>query len=74
MEPLILETGALLFKKLTEFEENINHLFKKVENGDNLEDCTFQVGDPSWAGLPHPGPSPFLPALLLPSLPSVLPA
>ncbi|KAF6327036.1 coiled-coil domain containing 180 [Rhinolophus ferrumequinum] len=43
MEPLILETGALLLKKLAEFEENINHLFKKVENDHNLEDYTIQT-------------------------------
>ncbi|KAM5258480.1 coiled-coil domain-containing protein 180 isoform 2-T4 [Hipposideros larvatus] len=43
MEPLILETGTLLLKQLAEFEENINHLFKKVENDSNLEDYTFQT-------------------------------
>nr|XP_019584733.1 PREDICTED: coiled-coil domain-containing protein 180 isoform X2 [Rhinolophus sinicus] len=43
MEPLILETGALLLKKLAEFEETINHLFTKVENDHNLEECTIQT-------------------------------
>lgn len=53
MEPLILEPGVLLLKKLAEFDENIDNLFKEVENDDNLEDYTIQVGVPSWAGR-HP--------------------
>lgn len=50
MEPLILEPGVLLLKKLAEFDEDIDNLFKEVENDDNLEDYTIQVGAPSWAG------------------------
>lgn len=64
MEPLILEPGVLLLKKLAEFDENIDNLFKEVENDDNLEDYTIQVGVPLWAGR-HP---------LVLLLPSVLPA
>uniref|UniRef100_A0A8C3X0U9 Coiled-coil domain containing 180 n=1 Tax=Catagonus wagneri TaxID=51154 RepID=A0A8C3X0U9_9CETA len=43
MEPLILEPGALLLKKLAEYDEDINGLFKKVENDSNLEDYTIQT-------------------------------
>ncbi|CAM9821291.1 unnamed protein product [Rangifer tarandus platyrhynchus] len=43
MEPLILEPGALLLKKLAESEEDVNNLFKKVENDSNLEDYTIQA-------------------------------
>ncbi|XP_054582862.1 coiled-coil domain-containing protein 180 [Eptesicus fuscus] len=43
MEPLILEPGALLLKKLAEFNENINCLFKVVENDTNLEDYDIQI-------------------------------
>ncbi|XP_039712072.1 coiled-coil domain-containing protein 180 [Pteropus medius] len=43
MEPLILEPGVLLLKKLAEFDENIDNLFKEVENDDNLEDYTIQT-------------------------------
>lgn len=50
MEPLILEPGVLLLKKLAEFDEDIDNLFKEVENDDNLEDYTIQVGAPLWAG------------------------
>ncbi|KAM5329415.1 coiled-coil domain-containing protein 180 isoform 2-T3 [Glossophaga mutica] len=42
MEPLILEPGALLLKKLTEFKEDIHRLFKKMEN-DNLTDYNIQT-------------------------------
>ncbi|XP_036891766.1 coiled-coil domain-containing protein 180 isoform X2 [Sturnira hondurensis] len=42
METLVLEPGALLLKKLTEFKEDINCLFKKMEN-DNLEDYNIQT-------------------------------
>ncbi|XP_054545105.1 coiled-coil domain-containing protein 180 [Talpa occidentalis] len=41
MEPLILESGALLLKKLTESVEDINLLFKEVEDG-NFESYTIQ--------------------------------
>ncbi|KAM9082498.1 coiled-coil domain-containing protein 180 isoform 4-T7 [Megaptera novaeangliae] len=43
MEPLILEPGALLLKKLAESDEDINNLFEKVENDSNLEDYTIQT-------------------------------
>lgn len=65
MEPLILEPGALLLKKLAEYDKDINSLFEKVENNSNLEDYTIQVGVPWWWGIL------FLP---LPSLPPILPA
>ncbi|KAM8801888.1 coiled-coil domain-containing protein 180 [Rhynchonycteris naso] len=42
MEPLIMESGALLLKKLAKFEEDINCLFKKVENDDNFKDYNIQ--------------------------------
>ncbi|XP_066223707.1 coiled-coil domain-containing protein 180 [Saccopteryx leptura] len=42
MEPLIMESGALLLKKLAEFEEDINCLFTKVENDDNFKDYNIQ--------------------------------
>ena len=50
MEPLILEPGALLLKKLAESEEDVNNLFKKVENDSNFEDYTIQVGVPLVVG------------------------
>ncbi|XP_059513402.1 coiled-coil domain-containing protein 180 [Myotis daubentonii] len=43
MEPLILEPGALLLKKLAECDENINCLFKVVENDTNLVDYDIQT-------------------------------
>ncbi|XP_054943061.1 coiled-coil domain-containing protein 180 isoform X1 [Physeter macrocephalus] len=43
MEPLILEPGALLLKKLAESDEDINNLFEKVENDSHLEDYTIQT-------------------------------
>uniref|UniRef100_A0A8D1M9A2 Coiled-coil domain containing 180 n=1 Tax=Sus scrofa TaxID=9823 RepID=A0A8D1M9A2_PIG len=43
MEPLILEPGALLLKKLAEYDKDINSLFEKVENNSNLEDYTIQT-------------------------------
>ncbi|XP_065734855.1 LOW QUALITY PROTEIN: coiled-coil domain-containing protein 180 [Phocoena phocoena] len=43
MEPLIMEPGALLLKKLAESDEDINNLFEKVENDSNLEDYTIQT-------------------------------
>ncbi|XP_059957228.1 LOW QUALITY PROTEIN: coiled-coil domain-containing protein 180 [Mesoplodon densirostris] len=43
MEPLILEPGTLLLKKLAESDEDINNLFEKVENDNNLEDYTIQT-------------------------------
>lgn len=70
MEPLILEPGALLLKKLAEFDENINCLFKVVENDTNLEDYDIQVGAPGGLADPIPIllPSPSCPALRPPSL------
>uniref|UniRef100_A0A8C0WS46 Coiled-coil domain-containing protein 180 n=2 Tax=Castor canadensis TaxID=51338 RepID=A0A8C0WS46_CASCN len=43
MEPLILETGGVLSKKLSESGENIDCLFKNVENNINLEDFSIQI-------------------------------
>uniref|UniRef100_A0A8C9M4B5 Coiled-coil domain containing 180 n=1 Tax=Panthera tigris altaica TaxID=74533 RepID=A0A8C9M4B5_PANTA len=43
MEPLILEPGALLLKKLAASDEEIDQLFKKVESDINLEDYTIQT-------------------------------
>ncbi|XP_055205993.1 coiled-coil domain-containing protein 180 isoform X4 [Gorilla gorilla gorilla] len=43
MEPLIVDTGGLFLKKLTESDEEMNHLFLKVENDTNLEDYTIQA-------------------------------
>jgi hypothetical protein len=51
MEPLILETGGVLSKKLSESGENIDCLFKNVENNINLEDFSIQVGVPPYQGL-----------------------
>nr|XP_054376303.1 coiled-coil domain-containing protein 180 isoform X15 [Pongo abelii] len=43
MEPLIMDTGGLFLKKLTESDEEMNRLFLKVENDTNLEDYTIQA-------------------------------
>ncbi|EAW58840.1 KIAA1529, isoform CRA_a [Homo sapiens] len=43
MEPLIVDTGGLFLKKLTESDEEMNRLFLKVENDTNLEDYTIQA-------------------------------
>ncbi|XP_033287048.1 coiled-coil domain-containing protein 180 isoform X6 [Orcinus orca] len=43
MEPLIVEPGARLLKKLAESDKDINNLFEKVENDSNLEDYTIQT-------------------------------
>ncbi|XP_060009366.1 coiled-coil domain-containing protein 180 isoform X1 [Lagenorhynchus albirostris] len=43
MEPLIVEPGARLLKKLAESDEDINNLFEKVENDSKLEDYTIQT-------------------------------
>jgi hypothetical protein len=51
MEPLILETGGVLSKKLSESGENIDCLFKNVENNINLEDFSIQVGVLPYQGL-----------------------
>ncbi|XP_029775512.1 coiled-coil domain-containing protein 180 [Suricata suricatta] len=43
MEPLILEAGALLLKKLAESDMDIDQLFKKVESDINLKDYPIQT-------------------------------
>ncbi|KAM5298475.1 coiled-coil domain-containing protein 180 [Ctenodactylus gundi] len=43
MEPLILEAGELFLKKLSKSDEDIDHLFHKVENDTLLEDYTIQT-------------------------------
>uniref|UniRef100_A0A2K5JC45 DUF4455 domain-containing protein n=1 Tax=Colobus angolensis palliatus TaxID=336983 RepID=A0A2K5JC45_COLAP len=43
MEALIVDTAGLFLKKLTESDEEMNHLFLKVENDTNLEDYTIQA-------------------------------
>ncbi|XP_047380081.1 coiled-coil domain-containing protein 180 isoform X1 [Sciurus carolinensis] len=43
MEPPILETGRLFLNKLSKSEEDIDHLFKTVENDNSLEDYTMQA-------------------------------
>uniref|UniRef100_A0A8D2DDX5 Coiled-coil domain containing 180 n=1 Tax=Sciurus vulgaris TaxID=55149 RepID=A0A8D2DDX5_SCIVU len=43
MEPPILETGRLFLNKLSKSEEDIDHLFKTVENDNGLEDYTMQA-------------------------------
>ncbi|XP_039090675.1 coiled-coil domain-containing protein 180 isoform X1 [Hyaena hyaena] len=47
-EPLILEAGALLLKKLDESDEDIDQLFKKVESDINLKDYTIQTLTELW--------------------------
>lgn len=63
MEPLILEPGALLLKKLAESDEDVNNLFKKVENDSNLEDYSIQVGVSLMVGPAPPVSIPALPSL-----------
>uniref|UniRef100_A0A2K6GB33 Coiled-coil domain containing 180 n=1 Tax=Propithecus coquereli TaxID=379532 RepID=A0A2K6GB33_PROCO len=48
MEPLLLETGGLFLKKLSESNEDVDSLFKKVENDTNLEDYTMQALSELW--------------------------
>ncbi|XP_069866287.1 coiled-coil domain-containing protein 180 isoform X1 [Dipodomys merriami] len=43
MEPLILETGRLLSKKISESEEEIDQLFNKIEGDVNLEDYSIDT-------------------------------
>ena len=66
MEPLILEPGALLLKKLAESDEDVNNLFKKVENDSNLEDYTIQVGVSLMVGPAPPASAPAPPSLCPP--------
>ena len=68
MEPLILEPGALLLKKLAESDEDVNNLFKKVENDSNLEDYTIQVGVSLMVGPAPPASAPAPPSCVLPVL------
>ncbi|XP_060055111.1 coiled-coil domain-containing protein 180 isoform X3 [Erinaceus europaeus] len=42
MEPLILEPGVVLLKKLTDTDNIINQLFQSVENNSDLKDYTIQ--------------------------------
>ncbi|XP_023421292.1 coiled-coil domain-containing protein 180 [Cavia porcellus] len=43
IEPIILDTGGLFLKKLSESDEDIDSLFTKVENDSKLKDCTIQT-------------------------------
>ncbi|XP_036034437.1 coiled-coil domain-containing protein 180 [Onychomys torridus] len=43
MEPLILEKGELLLKKMSQTDENVDELFKKVENEPDLENYTIEA-------------------------------
>lgn len=46
MEPLILEKGELLLKKMSQSDEDVDQLFKKVESEPDLENYTIEVGVP----------------------------
>ncbi|XP_045418468.1 coiled-coil domain-containing protein 180 [Lemur catta] len=48
MEPLLLETGQLFLEKLSESNEDVDSLFKKVENDTNFEDYTMQALSELW--------------------------
>ncbi|XP_075864969.1 coiled-coil domain-containing protein 180 [Microcebus murinus] len=48
MEPHLLETGRLFLKKLSEFNEEVDRLFRKVENDINLEHYTMQALSELW--------------------------
>lgn len=54
MERPIIETGESFLSKLSQSDEDIDRLFRKMENDNNLEDRTMQVGVPLWLGLPCP--------------------
>ncbi|CAO2580667.1 Coiled-coil domain-containing protein 180 [Lemmus lemmus] len=43
MEPLILEKGELLLKKMSQSDEDVDQLFKKVENEPDLENYTIET-------------------------------
>ncbi|CAH6790355.1 Ccdc180 [Phodopus roborovskii] len=43
MEPLILEKGELLLKKMAQSDEDVDQLFKKVENEPDLESHTIET-------------------------------
>nr|XP_034491854.1 coiled-coil domain-containing protein 180 [Marmota flaviventris] len=53
MEPPILETGKLFLNKLSQSDKNINHLFKKIENDNSLEDYTMQTLLELWDEVAH---------------------
>lgn len=46
MEPLILEKGELLLKKMGQSDDDVDMLFKKVENEPDLESHNIEVGVP----------------------------
>lgn len=46
MEPFILEKGVLLLKKISQSDEDVDMLFKKVEGEPDLESYTIEVGTP----------------------------
>lgn len=54
MEPLILEKGETLLKKMFQSDEDIEQLFRKVENESDLANYTIEVGNPWWLA---PSPS-----------------
>lgn len=60
MEPLILEKGELLLKKMSQTDEGVDELFKKVENEPDLESYTIEVGVPRWLWLPFLPPQELL--------------
>ncbi|XP_041523268.1 coiled-coil domain-containing protein 180 [Microtus oregoni] len=43
MEPLILEKGELLLKKMSQSDEDVDQLFKKVESEPDLENYTIET-------------------------------
>lgn len=63
MEPLILEKGELLLKKMSQTDEGVDELFKKVEDEPDLESYTIEVGVPRWLWLPVLPTSPGTPGL-----------
>uniref|UniRef100_H0X0S9 DUF4455 domain-containing protein n=1 Tax=Otolemur garnettii TaxID=30611 RepID=H0X0S9_OTOGA len=48
MEPLILETGRLFLEKLSNSNEDITNLFRKVEDDTSFEDYTMQTLSDLW--------------------------
>ncbi|XP_075415622.1 coiled-coil domain-containing protein 180 [Tenrec ecaudatus] len=43
MEPLVVDSGSLLLQKLAGCDENIDHLFRKMETESQLQDYTIQT-------------------------------
>ncbi|XP_051017528.1 coiled-coil domain-containing protein 180 [Acomys russatus] len=43
MEPLVLEKGEILLKKMSQTDEDVDELFKKVRNESDLESCTIDT-------------------------------